>query len=219
MLFTETSLPGAYVIDLEKRVDERGHFARAWCRREFEALGLASEIEQINVAFSPRRGTLRGLHFQRPPHEEVKLVRCTRGAIFDVIVDLRPESPTHLRWFAAELTADNGRMLYMPRGFAHGYQTLEDGTEITYQTTHPYVPHAASGVRFDDPALGIRWPLLVTAVSAADHSWPLLSFVGQASSLPGNVAQASSLSNCALPFSDSSPPNGRLVACPAAVNS
>lgn len=178
MLFTETSLPGAYVIDLEKRGDERGHFARAWCRREFETLALASEIEQINVAYSPRRGTLRGMHFQRPPHEEAKLVRCTRGAIFDVIVDLRPDSPTQLHWFAAELTADNGRMLYVPRGFAHGYQTLEDGTEITYQTTHAFVPHAASGVRFDDPALGIRWPLHVSSISAADRAWPLLEVAG-----------------------------------------
>ena len=180
MIFTETPLAGAFVIDLDKRADERGFFARAWCRREFEEHGLIPHIEQINVGYSRRRGTLRGMHWQNPPHAEVKVVRCVRGAMFDVIVDLRPESPTRCRWFGVELRSETGQMLYVPQGFAHGYQTLADETEMIYQTTQPYVSQSATGVRYDDPAFGIRWPLDVTCVSDADRNWPL---VGQASSL------------------------------------
>jgi dTDP-4-dehydrorhamnose 3,5-epimerase len=181
MNFTETPLAGAYLIDLQKHVDERGYFARAWCRREFEAHGLNPNVEQVNVGYSRRAGTLRGLHFQQQPHAEVKVVRCLRGAIYDVIVDLRPQSPTRFGWFGVELRGENGRMLYVPEGFAHGYQTLSDDVEMMYQTSQAFEPRSACGVRFDDPAFGIRWPREVTCVSDADRSWP---FVGQASGVP-----------------------------------
>ena len=172
MTFAEAALPGAWIIDLQRIEDERGFFARGWCRKEFEAHGLNPDLVQLNVAFNLRRGTVRGMHFQRPPWEEAKLVRCIRGAIFDVIVDLRPNSPARGRWLGVELTQDNRRMLYLPEGFAHGYQTLADDTEIQYQTSQFYAPESATGVRFDDPALGIQWPLPVSVVSDQDRKWP-----------------------------------------------
>ena len=172
MIFTKTKLPGACVIDLERREDRRGFFARAWCRNEFEAHGLSCNITQINTTLSLSKGTLRGLHFQLPPCEEVKVVRCTKGALYDVIIDLRPNSPTHRHWLGVELTAENGRMLYVPEGFAHGSQSLEDDTELCYLTSQPYAPELARGVRFDDPAFGIEWPMNIQEISDVDKNWP-----------------------------------------------
>jgi dTDP-4-dehydrorhamnose 3,5-epimerase len=174
MIFTETSLPGAFIVDLELRGDERGFFARSFCQREFEAHGLKPLIAQANVSFNVHRGTVRGLHFQYPPAAETKYIRCSRGAIVDVIVDLRPESPTYLQHVAVELTADNRRGLYVPERFAHGYQVLEDNTETTYQVGEFYTPSAESGLRFDDPRLGIAWPLPATDMSPKDRAWRLL---------------------------------------------
>jgi dTDP-4-dehydrorhamnose 3,5-epimerase len=174
MIFTETPLSGAFIVDLEPRGDDRGFFARAFCQREFEARGLKPLIAQANISFNYRKGTVRGLHFQFPPAAETKFVRCSRGAIVDVIVDLRPESPTYLRHLAVELTADNRRGLYVPERFAHGYQVLEDNTETTYQVGEFYTPAAESGLRYSDPRLDIRWPLPVTDMSPKDQGWPLL---------------------------------------------
>jgi len=171
MIFVETELPGAYLIELERREDQRGYFARAWCEREFAVHGLETRFVQVNLGHNLRRGTVRGMHFQRAPYAEVKLVRCTRGALYDVIIDLRPESPTYRRWIGVELSAANGRALYVPRGFAHGYQTLEDNTDLMYQTSEFYVAEAARGVRYNDPAFGIAWPLAVSLVSEADANW------------------------------------------------
>jgi dTDP-4-dehydrorhamnose 3,5-epimerase len=175
MKFTETPLTGAYVIDPEPHRDERGLFERVFCRQEFEAHSLEPAVAQCNVCFNPRKGTLRGMHYQVPPHEEVKLVRCTSGAIYDVIVDLRRGSPTHAKWFGVELTADGRRQLYIPRLFAHGYITLADDTEVFYQVSEPYHPEFERGLRFDDPALAIRWPLAPTMVSAKDRNHPMLT--------------------------------------------
>lgn len=173
MLFSETALPGAYVIDLEKIEDERGFFARAWCERELSEHGLESRISQSNMSFNKRKGTLRGMHYQHPPHQEVKLVRCVKGSLLDVIIDLRPASPGYKQWTAVELTAGNRRMLYVPRGFAHGFQTLEDDTEAFYMVSDPYVPGAEGGVRWDDAAFGIEWPLTPpTEISDKDRRWP-----------------------------------------------
>jgi dTDP-4-dehydrorhamnose 3,5-epimerase len=173
MRFTETALPGAFLVDLERRDDERGFFARAWCEEEFAAHGLDARISQCNLSFNERRGTLRGMHFQVPPHAEVKLVRCTRGSVYDVIVDLRPDSTTYLSWIGVELSADNRRALYIPEGFAHGYQTLMDGTETFYQVSSPYAPGAERGVRWDDPAFGIEWPdVEERVISEKDLAWP-----------------------------------------------
>jgi dTDP-4-dehydrorhamnose 3,5-epimerase len=158
MLFTEMPLSGVYLIEPERRTDERGYFARAWCRQEFTAHGIECDWVQFNVSHNLRRGTLRGLHYQEAPWGEPKLVRCTAGAIYDVIVDVRPESPDYGRWAAVELSAANGRMLYVPEGFAHGFQTLCDNTEIFYMMGQTYHPEAARGLRWDDPALGIVWP-------------------------------------------------------------
>ena len=181
MIFKETELPGAYVIDLERREDERGFFARAWCEDEFAAHGLSTRVAQCNLSWNERQGTLRGMHFQRPPHAEVKLIRCTRGAIYDVIVDLRPESPAHGRWIGVELTAENRRLLYVPEGFAHGYQTLEDDTETYYQVSVPYAPGAEDGLRWDDPAIGIEWPeTYERVISAKDRAWPNFDPAGAA---------------------------------------
>src|SRR3954471_6501860 len=174
MIFTETKLPGAFIVDLELRGDERGFFARSFCQREFEAHGLKPLIAQANVSFNVHRGTVRGLHFQYPPAAETKYIRCSRGAIVDVIVDLRPESPTYLQHIAVELTAENRRGLYVPERFAHGYQVLEDDTETTYEVGEFYTPAAESGLRFDDPRLGIAWPLEPTDMSPKDRAWPLL---------------------------------------------
>jgi dTDP-4-dehydrorhamnose 3,5-epimerase len=158
LIFTETPLAGAFVVDIEPLPDERGFFARTWCQREFEARGLETHFAQCSVSVNTYSGTLRGLHYQAAPYEEVKLVRCTAGAIFDVIVDLRPESPTLARHYSVLLSAMNRRILYVPRGFAHGFQTLEDNTEVAYQISEFYQPEYARGVRWDDPAFGIVWP-------------------------------------------------------------
>jgi dTDP-4-dehydrorhamnose 3,5-epimerase len=174
MRFTETKIPGSFLIDVQKLGDDRGFFARAWCQQEFEEHGLVSRVVQANLGFSPRRGTLRGLHYQLPPFEEVKVVRCTRGAVFDVIVDLRPGSPAYQQWVGTELTADNHRTFYVPAGCAHGYLTLSEDAEIFYQTSHAFVPDAARGVRYDDPVLGIEWPAAIEVVSDKDRAWPLL---------------------------------------------
>jgi dTDP-4-dehydrorhamnose 3,5-epimerase len=172
VIIEETRLGGAHLLDVETREDPRGFFARLWCGEELALRGLDARISQVNVGFNLRRGTVRGLHFQRVPHAEVKLVRCTAGAVYDVIVDLRPESPTHRQWIGVELGAENHRQLYIPEGVAHGYQTLTDAAEVCYQTSMPYAPESATGVRFDDPAFGISWPEPVTVVSDADRSWP-----------------------------------------------
>jgi dTDP-4-dehydrorhamnose 3,5-epimerase len=173
MIFSETALPGAYVIDLERIEDERGFFARAWCERELTEHGLETRIAQSNVSFNKHKGTLRGMHFQRPPHQETKLIRCIRGGLFDVIIDLRPDSTGYKRWMGVELTADNRRMLYVPRGFAHGFQTLEDDTEAFYMVSDFYTPEAEGGVRWDDPAFAVEWPLgPPTEISEKDQQWP-----------------------------------------------
>jgi dTDP-4-dehydrorhamnose 3,5-epimerase len=175
MIFRETPLAGAWVLEPERFEDERGFFARTYCRRDFEARGLDPAIAQCSVSFNHRRGTLRGLHFQIAPHEEVKLVRATRGAIWDVIVDLRPGSPTLRRHFAAVLSAENRHELYIPQGMAHGFQTLEDATEVFYQISEPYAPESARGYRWDDPAFAIPWPEPVTVISEKDLNLPLFS--------------------------------------------
>ncbi len=171
MILTELTLKGAYVLDLERREDERGFFARAFCQREFQQHGLKPLIAQANVAFNRRKGTVRGMHFQYPPYAETKLVRATRGAILDIIVDLRPESATYLQHAAVELSADNGRALYVPERFAHGYQALEDGTETSYQVGEFYAPGSEGGLSPFDPLLGLSWPLPVTVVSQKDRAW------------------------------------------------
>jgi dTDP-4-dehydrorhamnose 3,5-epimerase len=173
MKFTKTSLRDAVVIDLQKLGDARGFFARTFCAAEFGAAGLVTEFVQANHSHNVLAGTLRGMHFQRAPHAEVKVVRCVQGAIHDVIIDLRPESPTYRRWEGFDLDAESGRMLYVPEGFAHGFQTLEDETHVSYQVSHPYTPVAEGGVRFNDPAFGIKWPLPVSVISDKDAAWPL----------------------------------------------
>lgn len=172
MTFTELTLPGAFLVDIQRMTDERGFFARGWCRREFEGRGLSADFVQMNIGFSPRRGTLRGMHFQVEPHAEVKLVRCTRGAVCDVIVDLRRGSRTFKKWHAVELTSENHRMIYVPEGFAHGYLTLTDDAEIYYDTTRFYAPESARGVRFDDRAVAIEWPATPALISEKDRSYP-----------------------------------------------
>ena len=172
MRFTETKVAGAYVVDVDRMEDDRGFFARTFCRDEFAARGLRPSFVQCNVSFNMRRGTLRGLHFQELPHEEAKLVRCPRGAIYDVVVDLRTSSPTHGRWIAEMLTADNGKMLYIPEGCAHGFQTLEDNSEVFYQMSEAYHPESARGLRWNDPAFAIRWPLANPIVSQRDAAYP-----------------------------------------------
>ncbi|MEM8868320.1 MAG: dTDP-4-dehydrorhamnose 3,5-epimerase [Verrucomicrobiota bacterium] len=174
MKFTETPLKDAWVIDLETRGDDRGYFARAFCQKEFDAHGIESKVVQSNVSYSKHAGTLRGMHFQKDPAQETKLVRCVRGSLYDVIVDLREDSPTYLKHFGVELTAANKRMLFVPRGFGHGFMTLEDDTEALYMVSEFYSPEFESGVRHDDPALGISWPLEVTVISDKDANWPLL---------------------------------------------
>ena len=173
MKFVPLTLAGAYLLELEPHGDDRGFFARTWCRDEFAANGLNPVIAQSSTSHNAREGTLRGLHFQRPPHAEAKLVRCTRGAIFDVIVDLRPESPTHTAWFGGELTEKRGNAMYVPEGFAHGFQTLTDHADVLYMISQPYVPQAAAGVRWDDPAFGIEWPEAAErTISDRDRAWP-----------------------------------------------
>jgi len=172
MIFNETLLKGAFIIDLEKREDERGFFARSWCQHEFKDHGLNPSLAQCNVSFNTRKGTLRGMHFQVKPDEEARSVRCTQGSIYDVIIDLRPDSPTFKNWIAEELTAENYRMVYVPEGFAHGFLTLEDRTEVFYQMSQFYAPASARGVRWNDPAFAIQWPMAVQVISDRDRSYP-----------------------------------------------
>jgi dTDP-4-dehydrorhamnose 3,5-epimerase len=174
MVFTETKLKGAFLIDLERREDSRGFFARAFCQKEFAAHGLKSTIAQANVAFNIKKGTLRGMHFQFPPAPETKLVRCTRGAILDIIVDLRPESATYLQHISVELNEENQRSLYVPERFAHGYQVLRDNTETSYQVGEFYTPSAESGLLHNDPKLNLEWPLPVSVISDKDQKFALL---------------------------------------------
>jgi dTDP-4-dehydrorhamnose 3,5-epimerase len=172
MKFFETKLEGAYLVEIEKLEDDRGFFGRAWCRDEFEEMGLNADIKQINTSFSPQKGTLRGLHYQIDSHLEAKFIRCTQGRIFDVIVDLRPDSPTFLQWDGYELGAENGRMMYVPEHFATGFITLEDDCGMYYPTTQVYVPGVERGIRYDDPAIGIEWPIKATVVSEKDSHHP-----------------------------------------------
>jgi dTDP-4-dehydrorhamnose 3,5-epimerase len=172
MIFTETGLAGAFLVEPERIEDERGFFARTWSLREFAAHGIGGPMTECNISYNLRRGTLRGMHYQAEPHAQVKLVRCTAGAIYDVIVDLRPSSPTHGRWFAAELSASNRRQLYIPEGFAHGFQTLSDDAEVFYQMSGDYAPESGRGVRWDDPAFGIEWPLPVSVIAERDARYP-----------------------------------------------
>jgi dTDP-4-dehydrorhamnose 3,5-epimerase len=173
VIFEETRLGGVFVVDLERREDARGFFARSWCANEFAEQGLTAEVVQANVSFNPRRGTLRGMHFQRAPHAETKLVRCTRGAVYDVVVDLRPNSETYKQWLGVDLTQENRRALFVPEGFAHGYQTLAPDSEVFYQVSEYYTPGAEGGVRWNDPAFGIDWPDPDNAfLSDKDRNWP-----------------------------------------------
>jgi dTDP-4-dehydrorhamnose 3,5-epimerase len=172
MIFYETELKGAFIIEPERDEDERGFFARTWCQREFAAHGLNPRVVQCNVSFNRRQGTTRGMHFQEPPNAEVRLVRCTQGAIYDVIVDLRRESSTFARWVAVNLTPGERTMMYVPEGFAHGFQTLMDDTEVFYQMSEFYHPESARGVRWDDPKFQIRWPFAPTVISNQDQSYP-----------------------------------------------
>jgi dTDP-4-dehydrorhamnose 3,5-epimerase len=171
VIFTETTLRGAFVVEPERREDERGFFARTFDQKEFEARGLRSRFVQCSLSFNASRGTLRGMHYQRSPHEEAKLVSCVRGALYDAVIDLRPDSKTYCRWCAVELTASNYKMLYVPEGCAHGFQTLADDTVVFYQMSEFYDPECARGVRWDDPAFGIAWPLHPCLVSPRDRSY------------------------------------------------
>lgn len=172
MIFTKTELPGATLVDVERREDARGYFARTYCEREFEANGLPTRMVQTNLSLTRRAGTLRGMHYQLAPHAEDKLVRCVRGAIWDAIVDIRPESPTYCRWLGVELSESNARMLLVPKGFAHGFVTLTDDAAVSYQVSAFYAPAAERGLRHDDPAFAIEWPVPVSDLSDKDRSWP-----------------------------------------------
>ncbi len=172
MLFHETRLEGAFVIELEKREDTRGFFARGWCQKEFEDHGLVAQVVQTNISYNRKKETLRGMHYQLAPFEETKLVRCVRGGIYDVIIDLRPESPTYKQWIGVELTAENYKMLYVPENFAHGLQALEDDTEVIYQVSQFYTPGAERGLRWNDPAFRIEWPQDIEVISDKDADWP-----------------------------------------------
>jgi len=176
MIFIETKLQGAFIIEPEKLEDERGFFARTWCQQEFAAHGLNPGLMQCNISFNRHRGTLRGMHYQAAPHAEAKLVWCTRGGVYDVIIDLRASSPTFTHHSAVTLTAQNHTMLYVPEGCAHGFQTLEDDTEVFYQMSALYAPSSARGVRWDDPAFGIQWPPATRIISERDRSYPDFSF-------------------------------------------
>lgn len=179
MLFTETTLKGAFFVDLERRTDDRGFFARTFCAREFEEHGLKPAVAQCNLSFNQKKGTLRGMHFQIPPAAETKLVRCTQGAVYDVIIDIRPDSPTYMQYIGVELTAENRRALYVPEMFAHGYQTLTDNAEVMYQVGEFYTPGYERGLRYNDTAFNIEWPIPVTVISAKDASWPLFEAAGR----------------------------------------
>ncbi len=172
MKFIETGLKDAYIVEQEAFGDERGYFARAYCRKEFSEIGAEYEMVQANMSGNAKKGTLRGMHYQIETAPEAKLVRCVSGSVYDVIVDMRPESPTYLKWFGLELTAENRRALLVPPVFAHGYLTLSDGAELFYQTSHLYTASAERGVRYDDPAVGIEWPAPILCVSEKDQNWP-----------------------------------------------
>ncbi|HKG05670.1 MAG TPA: dTDP-4-dehydrorhamnose 3,5-epimerase [Pedobacter sp.] len=174
MIFTETKLKGAFIIDVKRIEDERGFFGRSYCSNEFEAHGLNTNAVQTNVSYNQHKGTLRGMHMQCTPHEESKLVRCTRGSIYDVIIDMRPQSPTHNQWIGVELNASSYRMLYVPEGFAHGFITLEDQTDVTYQVTQYYTPGSERCFRWDDPAFAIEWPLTPKLISEKDQQHALI---------------------------------------------
>jgi len=174
MIFTETPLPGAYLIELEPLADERGFFARSYCAEEFAARNLGPALKQCSVSFNLRSGTLRGLHYQDAPHEEHKLVRCTAGAVFDVIVDIRESSPSYRQWFAQELTAVNRRSVFIPPGFAHGFMSLTDHAEVYYMISVAHAPQSSRGFRWNDPAFAIEWPLAPAVISARDAAYPLL---------------------------------------------
>ena len=175
MIFTPLALPGAMIVDLERVDDARGYFARAWCEREFVQAGLNPRLVQASISHNRRRGTLRGMHYQIAPHTEVKIVSCVAGAIYDVIVDLRPASPTYRTWQGFELSAENRRQLYVPAGFAHGFQTLTDAAELNYLISAFYEPAASTGISYADPTIGIRWPLPVAVISDRDRSWGRLA--------------------------------------------
>src|SRR5262245_4694183 len=184
MIFKSLPVSGAWLVDIEPIEDDRGFFGRVWCVAEFAARGLVAKSAHTGLAYSHRRGTLRGIHYQAPPHEEAKLVRCVRGAAYVVALDLQTTSPTYLRWTAVELSADNRRALYVPPGYAQGYQTLADDTEMFYQMSETYVADSARGVRYDDPAFGIDWPIAVTVISDADRSRPDYAQVKPSHRLP-----------------------------------
>ncbi len=177
MIFTKTELQGAYIIDLDQKPDHRGFFARTFCAQEFEAHGLKPTVAQCNVSFNYKKGTLRGMHYQVPPAAETKLIRCISGAIYDVIIDMRSESPTYLQHIGVELTAENRRALYIPELFAHGYQALTDGAEVVYQVGEFYTPGYERGLRYDDPFFNIQWPIEVTIISEKDKNWPVMSMM------------------------------------------
>ncbi|MBW4632558.1 MAG: dTDP-4-dehydrorhamnose 3,5-epimerase [Iphinoe sp. HA4291-MV1] len=183
MIFTETELQGAYIIDLEQKQDHRGFFARTFCAKEFEAHGLQPVVAQCNLSFNHKKGTLRGMHYQTSPAAETKLIRCTQGGIYDVIIDMRPESPTYLQHIGVELTAENHRALYVPEMFAHGYQALTDNAEVVYQVGEFYTPGYERGLRYDDSFFNIQWPVEVTEISEKDQNWPLMTMM----TVGGNV--------------------------------
>lgn len=175
MVISETALAGAYIVDIDRREDSRGHFARTFCAEEFSSRGMQTLVAQASLSFNTRAGTLRGMHFQYPPAAETKYIRCTRGGVLDVIVDLRPESPTYLKHLAVDLTAENGRGLYVPKRFAHGFMTLVDDTELTYLISESHTPNAEGGLRYDEPRIGVKWPLPVSVISERDTRWLPLS--------------------------------------------
>lgn len=174
MKFERTSFSGVLIVRQERNNDERGYFTRLICEEEFAREGLQTRFSQTSLSFNCKAGTVRGMHFQHAPHAETKLVRCSRGAIFDVVVDLRPEKPTFCQWQGFELSAENGVALYVPEGLAHGFQTLVDDSEVTYAITSPFVPGYGAGVRWDDPAINVRWPLPIATIAERDRSWPLI---------------------------------------------
>jgi dTDP-4-dehydrorhamnose 3,5-epimerase len=172
MIFKETAVKDAFVIEIEKRTDDRGFFARTWCKNEFEKHGLNTNLVQVNIAYNKKRGTLRGMHYQIAPYAETKLIRCTKGAIYDVIIDIRKNSSTYKQWIGVELTEDNYKMLYVPEGFAHGYLTIKDQTEVIYQVSQFYAPNSEQGIRWDDPSFNIKWPETdERIISEKDRNW------------------------------------------------
>ncbi|WP_291571673.1 dTDP-4-dehydrorhamnose 3,5-epimerase [Clostridium sp. UBA4548] len=171
MIFKETKLKGAYIIEIEPIEDERGFFARSWCKEEFESIGLNPNLKQCNISYNKHKGTIRGMHFQTAPYEEAKLVRCIRGAIYDVIIDLREHSETFMKWIGVEITAENRKALYIPEGFAHGFQTIEENSEVFYQMSESYHAEHAAGIKWNDTTFGIEWPLPIISISDKDNSF------------------------------------------------